>query len=998
MNTLPLSKLSLHTWATFIILCIMGFLGNVYSIPLFFGINFLLGSIAIMIILQRYGLVLGTVAGFITSIYTYILWQHPYAIIFLTGEAIWLGWWLQHTKRPNLVWYDILYWMLLGIPMVWFSLSYLLDVPAQMVWVITLKWAVNGIFNALWATFIFTYTPLGKNQQTDIQKPSFSFQEMIYNSIMIFSISFGIAIMILNARLGVSNIEASIVTRLRDNYQQIQSIIKLWLNNDIKILTALAQQSAAEHALLQPTVSALYQSTKSFMGLYIADADNIIIASAPLEEQGKPTLNTYFLDKQYEHRLKTSKQPIISDVFSSISPSPIIVMSVPIIREDKFVGYAEGVVNLTYLNQWLVQSINSEIVEVTLIDRNEQVVATTINTEMAAKKFTRYHSGSLEQIDQYIALWTPESNRTQSSIARWRSSFFVYRATISEQSGWQLIVEIPLAPYQEEISQLYANNLLFMLIISFFLIWLANRVSSRMVTPLQQLSTVTTKITVHMLEHSTVVWPHSDIQEVSELIDNFQTMFTSLQEQFHQVDIANSANQAKDEFLANISHELRTPLNGILGYAQILARDKTLTKKQQDGVGIIQRSGDYLLTLINDILDLAKITAQRVELDIKELHLNQFLQTTVELFHVRAEQKGIAFDYKVLSPLPAAILADEKRLRQIIINLLGNAVKFTQQGGVTFKVRYYDDKIHFLVEDTGVGIAPGDLSTIFQPFQQVGHCHESKAEGTGLGLPITKKLVEMMQGELRVTSELGKGSRFEVVIAVPATTVPIIKQNNVQQTIIGIEGKCYKILVIDSKAEHCSVIHHLLTPLGFTVIEAENGEVGLNKVIEEKPDLILTDLIIPKINGLELIRQIKQLPLANQLPIIVVSASVFDFHQQQSIEAGGDAFLPKPVQADILLEHLQKLLNIKWKYDIGKETKNGKLKQTTQSSATVSLTREQATTLYELGLQGDIAGINAILIQLKNSNVSHSLLDQIHQAIEDFNTELVCELVKPYLA
>jgi signal transduction histidine kinase len=209
---------------------------------------------------------------------------------------------------------------------------------------------------------------------------------------------------------------------------------------------------------------------------------------------------------------------------------------------------------------------------------------------------------------------------------------------------------------------------------------------------------------------------------------------------------AEVANRAKSAFLANMSHELRTPLNGILGYAQILSRDKTLTQKQLEGVLIIQRSGDYLLTLINDILDLSKIEAGKVELHLMDFNFSEFVRGIVELFQMRAQQKGIDFICEPLSQLPASVHGDEKRLRQILINLIGNALKFTEKGSVILRIDTPSpNRVCFQVKDSGIGVAPEDIEKIFQPFQQVGD-NQYRSEGTGLGLPITKKLAEMMGG------------------------------------------------------------------------------------------------------------------------------------------------------------------------------------------------------------------------------------------------------------
>ncbi len=229
---------------------------------------------------------------------------------------------------------------------------------------------------------------------------------------------------------------------------------------------------------------------------------------------------------------------------------------------------------------------------------------------------------------------------------------------------------------------------------------------------------------------------------------------------------AEAANHAKSAFIANVSHELRTPLNGILGFTQLFKQDKTLNLEQQEGVEIIHRCGEYLLTLISDILDLSKIEAGRIELYPASFNLEPFISSMIDLFKMRTEQKGIAFNVQKNTPIPYVVQGDEKRLRQIIINLLSNAIKFTKQGSVTLTVHYEENKLHFKVSDTGMGIAADEVEKIFDPFQQVGD-PRYKPEGTGLGLSITKTLVEMMGGEIQVESVLGQGTTFSIMLDLP---------------------------------------------------------------------------------------------------------------------------------------------------------------------------------------------------------------------------------------
>jgi PAS domain S-box-containing protein len=461
-------------------------------------------------------------------------------------------------------------------------------------------------------------------------------------------------------------------------------------------------------------------------------------------------------------------------------------------------------------------------------------------------------------------------------------------------------------------------------------------------------------------------------------------------------EAAEIANRAKSTFLANMSHELRTPLNGILGYAQILNRDKTLTEKQRDGIRIIERSGDYLLTLINDVLDLSKIEADRVELYPLDFHFGDFLQGITDLFKMRAQQKEIAFNYEPLSPLPTGVRADEKRLRQILINLIGNAVKFTPKGGVTLKIGHHLGQLRFQVEDTGTGIAPEDLTKVFLPFQQVGD-PSYRAEGTGLGLSITKKLVEMMGGELHVESTLGHGSTFWFAIDLPESTV-VKSKHQEQPVIIGFEGPPRQIIVTDDKWENRSVLVNLLTPLGFEVIEASNGQDCLDKLQQIHPDLILTDLVMPVMDGFEAARHIRKMPEFDQVPIIAASASVFDLDQRQSLEAGCNAFIPKPIRVEILLELLQKHLGLTWIYEQTPSLADTTSEEiTSQEAHLIGPAPEQAAELYDLAMMGDIAGIIEYTTQLELADKQLvPFAKKIRQLNKEFDVRQIAEIVERY--
>ncbi|MEG4516716.1 MULTISPECIES: ATP-binding protein [unclassified Microcoleus] len=480
---------------------------------------------------------------------------------------------------------------------------------------------------------------------------------------------------------------------------------------------------------------------------------------------------------------------------------------------------------------------------------------------------------------------------------------------------------------------------------------------------------------------------------------------------------ADSANQAKSEFLANMSHELRTPLNGILGYAQILQRDSSLTPKQLTEINIIYQCGSHLLTLINDILDLSKIEARKMELYPTNFYLLQFLQVVSEISRIKSEQKGISLECQFDAALPSIVEADEKRLRQVLVNLLGNAVKFTDAGGVTFKVEVVEsvavesnaialtaiNKIRFQIEDTGVGMTSEQMQKIFQPFEQVGDTRRM-AEGTGLGLAISLKIMEMMGSSIRVSSKSQAGSQFWFDLSLPsATDGEVVPKLQPTGTIVGFTGSKRKILVVDDRWENRSVIVNLLKPIGFIVVEAVNGIEGLEQAGELMPDAIITDLAMPKMDGFELMRHLRESPELKDMVIIVSSASVFETDQYNSLDAGADAFLPKPVEASDLFGLLQRHLGLSWLYKQLVEVfpppaKN--IKRDSALSPAVAIVPpplEAIEIFYDLIMKGNLKAIIKEAEHLKNLDANFiPFADQLCEFAQKFQEKQLKSFISQY--
>jgi CheY-like chemotaxis protein len=459
---------------------------------------------------------------------------------------------------------------------------------------------------------------------------------------------------------------------------------------------------------------------------------------------------------------------------------------------------------------------------------------------------------------------------------------------------------------------------------------------------------------------------------------------------------AESANRAKSAFLANMSHEIRTPMNAILGFSTLLLRDGGITGQPRQNLETIQRSGEHLLGLINDILEMSKIEAGRVELRAGAFDLHALLGDLERMFRQRAEERGLEFVIERAGGLPRDVHGDEARLRQVFINLIGNAVKFTERGSVTVRVAVEQRlaagmEVRAEIVDTGPGIAAGELPRLFQQFEQTSSGQHTGG-GTGLGLAISRKFVHMMGGGIEVVSEPGCGTTFRFTVLLGLAAPADVQPETEQRRVVRVTGAPadLRILIADDNAANGELLQQSLEGVGFETRVVHDGAAAVSLFAEWLPRVVLMDLRMPGLDGREAIRRIRQVQNGSAVAIIAVTASVFDEDRQQVFEAGGDDFLGKPLREALLFARLKHFTGVEYEYSDAPASESATLTAAESAGALSPETREA---LRAACLSADFFAIVALLEQVAPH--APAIAAALRSRVETYDYPGVLELLGP---
>lgn len=437
------------------------------------------------------------------------------------------------------------------------------------------------------------------------------------------------------------------------------------------------------------------------------------------------------------------------------------------------------------------------------------------------------------------------------------------------------------------------------------------------------------------------------------------------------VKTAESANQAKSRYLAGLSHELRTPLNVLLGYAQLLSKDSELRQETRQSINTMKRNGEHLADLIEGLLEVSKIEAGRLSVHRDEVQLRPLLEQLVNMFELQASSKGLEFKYIFPTYLPEFVTVDKQRFRQILINLISNAIKFTQNGTVSFSVVYRNEVGHFEITDTGPGISDADKELIFKPFERV--TDSVTLPGTGLGLTISRALSELMGGDISLTSEVGKGSCFKLSLLLPKIKKEQA-ENTSDNTIKGYEGLRKTVLVVDDEIGQRELITDIMTPIGFNLICADSAFSAMTELNNQNIDIILMDLKMPGVNGWQAAKQMRDSGFLQ--PIIIVSANVRDLEVSNTANGQHNDYLVKPFDINTLLEKVGYWLNLSWQHHMPARTP-----LETEGNNLKLVGKNQYQTLK---VTAEIGYLSGFINKLNKINEEYAFPDDTYRQLRDY--------------
>jgi signal transduction histidine kinase len=923
-----------------IVLIILGFIGNYFPIPLFFGADFLFGSVFVLLVLYFFGLRWGMLAAVLAHSYTYFLWGHPYGFFNFVGEALFVGLFLKKGHR-NLLGLVGLFWLTIGMPLVWIEHGVIMHMGSITTAFIMLKQAINGIFNALLATLVISYLlPLSRFFHRAQGTQKITLRESLYNLLVMMVIFPALLLTGMQIKDEKKQLEIGLITQLQSLSANVQFHMLGWHQTHLQAIQELAvvagESSMTPSANLQQATKLLKRSFPSFLSMHVENAEGITIAfDPPVNEKGDSNLGFDFSGRSWFQGVKTTQQPLVSEVFVGRLAflSPIVNLCVPVLREKRWLGSATGTLDLRGIEKVLRPYLSDKITRLTLTDPQGRIIVSTDPKQTPMQPWNLKKTGVSEPINAMMYVWHPDEKKLPS-MTRWKQSLYVQETIIGPGLPWKLTAEASVAPLQSALYILYVKNLSVIVILTALALLLSLIFSRRLTRPLTRLTEFTADLPEKLESVQDIKWPVVSTQELDDLIDNFKSMAKTLQGNFEKIkrqsdelrqanrDLAREAverQRAEEERRAleerlfrsekmealgtlagGVAHDMNNVLGVLSGYSELLQEEIPEGSPLKQHVNNILLASEKGAAIIQDLLTLARRGVRVSEVHNINSITASFLKSPLcDRIQIHHPQVRFTTD---LSPDLLNVKGSAVHLEKTVMNLVSNAAEaITGKGTVTIRTEnlYLDKPVHgyeqiregdyvaLTVSDTGGGIPSADLEKIFEPFYTKKKMGRS---GTGLGLAIVWGTVKDHEGYIDVESIAGRGSTFTLYFPVTREDFPVNqKKIPVEQYF----GKGESILVVDDVSEQRGVATSILSRLGYKVHAVSGGEEAVAYLKDNHADLMILDMIMdPGIDGLETYERIISFK-PKQKAIIASGFSETD-RVTKAQELGAGAYLKKP--------------------------------------------------------------------------------------------------------
>ena len=907
---------------------------NYYTITLFSTSELILGNVIAIIVLLFYGFIPALAISIASGLVTFLHWDIPINVIPMALEIVVLQWAIKHNKNP--IYLGLIYWATVGTLITAAMIYALSPFPDYLTKAIIIKYPINGILQIILG-FTIALLLAGLMKQP-LQWEERNFSNRLTSRLFIIATAVLFTIVAAGLQVMQKNRFEEIDTYLSIKVKSSSESISAYLNEHRRIISNAATNRVITSNLdaIDQTLTNIKDKYPSILTLLMADHEGIIQASAPAELLLK-SLNSGInsvADRSYFSVPKATLQPYVSDVFKGrgFGSDYIVAISHPIIHEGQFEGILEASLDLSMFKN-LDNRFVTESERLLIFDSNNTVIYSSLNA-VCGEDCDPEASGLVDYINQPNGQFFINDD----------SQAVIISATTLPEINWTVVASIP-----REFIYSRINNFMFTVTVTLFVMlfgmhWVSSRIIRKVSNPLAKLADDLNKASSpEKLELNDA--SYHEISEIAEMtaklgvftsrtrklledLDASNTEKAQINESLKALndhlevlvedktkelnsalEVAENASKAKSEFLANMSHEIRTPMNGIIGILEVLKRS-SLDSEQERYLRLANTSANTLLLLLNDILDLAKVESGKLTLEILPFNLDDLIQDTYDFYLTSHSNNKLEINLE-LDEGQQWLLGDSTRIRQVLNNLIGNALKFTHEGSVTIKLIREDSKdnntlCHISVIDTGIGIASDKLSILFDSFTQADNSTTRVYGGTGLGLRICEQLVHLMGGDITVKSQLDEGSEFTISLPLTKTADASEDQDSKITQAADIDG--LNVLLVEDNMVNQTVAKAILKKLGVNVTTANNGQEAIAKLSQaDDIGLVLMDCQMPIMDGYESTRQIRAGNAGENnknIPIVALTANALLGDRERCLEAGMDDHLAKPVTIEAVKQKL----------------------------------------------------------------------------------------------